>query len=62
MPSINLGNNEVGLYPGGGGNPAKFYTGRLRPEVHPSLLDRPHLTKKGTPFVLFDKRVPFSHT
>ena len=56
MTRINLGNNEVRLYPGGGGYATKFYTGRLRPEVHPSPLDRPHMTKKkGIPFVLFDK-------
>ena len=59
MPSINLGNNEVGLYPGGGGYPAKFYTGRLRPEVHPSLLDRPHLTKKVPHSSYLTKGYPF---
>ena len=49
MPRINLGNNEVGLCPGGGGYPTKFYTGKLRPEVHPSPLDRLDLWHaKGT--------------
>ena len=52
MPRINLGNNEVGLYPGGEGYPTKFYMGRLRSEVHPSPLDRPHLTKIGYPIRL----------
>ena len=27
MPGINLGNNEVGLYPGGGGVPSKVLYG-----------------------------------
>ena len=51
MPRINLGNNEVALHLAGG-YPTKFYTGRLRPEVHPSPLDRPHLTKKRYPIRL----------
>ena len=52
MLRINLGNSEVGLYPGGGGGPTKIYTGRLRPGVHPFPLDRPHLTKKRYPIRL----------
>ena len=46
--------------PGGEGYPTKFYTGRLRPEVHPSPLDRPHLTEKGYPIrLIWQKWYPF---
>ena len=53
MPSINLGNNEVGLYRGA--TQQSFIRGGSVPRsIPPRLID--HIwQKKGTPFFLFDK-------
>ena len=62
MPRINLGNNEVGLYPGGRGTQQSFIRGDSVPRsTPPHLID--HIWQKKVPHSSYlTKMVPFSQT